>query len=249
VKVEGFGLHIEIFHGFRFKKLISLFPKIRIMKRSIDADIDVDPNMVIGNTDLKKSEREHFVEALEKKIQGECPDERNYNAVAEELRLLTGRETLYLGSNAQANLNRDILMARKKAKTHSQRNRDTEKEKSCLKFSTMSENSLRVLAENWIELKKLELNHITCTDDKRTQCRGCKKTVCSHLNNYICTSLPVCSWCDTYVQPNPFNPINGFNPINRKTIMLRNQIEDEELLSIVTALSERIRRRVDRNVM
>lgn len=43
---------------------------------------------------------------------------------------------------------------------------------------------------------------------KEIECRGCGKKYCKHLDNWICITFPVCLNCDTFVDPNLFNPIN-----------------------------------------
>jgi hypothetical protein len=143
-------------------------------------------------------------------FKGECFEERCFNADSDELRRLTGQDRCYLGPNALTNMYRDLETAREKAKTSSQRKREKKSNVQALNhmFAKISEERLRNFAKEWMELKTLESKHVYCTDNEYTQCRGCDKIVCSHLANYVSTSVPVCSWCDTYVQPNPFNQIN-----------------------------------------
>ena len=154
---------------------------------------------------------EHFADVLAKKIKGECAEEQLYNTDASELKRLTGRDFMYIGPNARINMQRDLVAARKRAAIEPVKpdlsGRMAELSK---KFSITPEDKLGKHADEWIKLKKQELEHATCTD-RPVQCRGCNKQVCEHLSDYVCSSVAVCQWCDEYGQPNPFNPINRKN--------------------------------------
>ena len=161
---------------------------------------------------MSKRHLEHFANVLGKKLKGECAEEREYNAVADELRRLTGRDTLYMGPDAFVNMQRDLGAARKKFKPSPAEAKcstiQDRKENMHKKFAECSQDHLRQHAKEWIELTTKEIHHAESCTDKSVTCRGCGKRVCSHLAEYVCSSVPVCQWCDTYGQPNPFNPIN-----------------------------------------
>ena len=167
---------------------------------------------------MSKRHLEHFANVLDKKFKGECAEERDYNAVADELQRLTGRDTLYVGPNAFVNMQRDLVAARKKFKpspaeaqcstTTAERQLQDRKETMSKRFAECSQDHLRQHAKEWMTLKTKEIHHTESRADKPVTCRGCGKRVCSHLADYVCSSVPVCQWCDTYGQPNPFNPIN-----------------------------------------
>lgn len=150
----------------------------------------------------------HKTEILKKKIIGECFIERNYNAVIAEIKMLTGRDVLYIDHDA---LWKDLAVLRKKHGKSITPTLSVDEEQRIIqfqkKFATISEDILRRYAKEWNDMILQEKEHIQCSE-KSIQCSGCNKMVCVHLQDYVCSSRPVCQWCDRYGQPNPFNPIN-----------------------------------------
>ena len=76
------------------------------------------------------------------------------------------------------------------------------------KFKAIDDKRLSQFATEWKDLIKMEKEHEGSCTNKSVKCNGCSKVVCKHLGNYICSSRPVCAWCDSFGQPNPFNPKN-----------------------------------------
>ena len=160
----------------------------------------------------------HFSNVLAKKLKGESDEERAYNADMEDLKRLTGRDFMYLGPNARANMMADLQAARLKhtdaAQPASARfllEDEDGKRKQWLTQRLLEDKDCKRLhqhAQEWMDLMELEKLHRECTGGPTTTCRGCSKQVCCHMAEYVCSSVPVCQWCDTRGQPNPFNPIN-----------------------------------------
>jgi len=151
----------------------------------------------------------HYTDCLEKKINGECAIEKDYNAAIAEIKMLTGRDVLYLNHEAMW---RDLAVLRKKHGKQIEPTLSVDVDQRIIqfqkKFATISEDILRRFAKEWNDLILQEKEHVQCSE-KTIQCRGCNKLVCIHLQDYVCSSRPVCQWCDRYGQPNPFNPINS----------------------------------------
>lgn len=60
-------------------------------------------------------------------------------------------------------------------------------------------------AKSWKAFEQACLSHRHCTI--QAMCAACGFGYCEHLvDKHICLSFPVCTACDTYVQPNPNNP-------------------------------------------
>ena len=43
---------------------------------------------------------------------------------------------------------------------------------------------------------------------KAWSCEGCTREYCEHMTHLLCSDFPACCFCDEWMQPNPFNPIN-----------------------------------------
>lgn len=151
---------------------------------------------------------QHFADRLEKKLVGECAEERSYNSCTEEIFRLTGRHVTYLDHNV---MRRDLSVLRQKHAATQEQTDECQARRTqafIAKFETESDHRLRQFAVEWTELMEMEKQHTVSCTETSVQCRGCLKSVCTHLGNYICSSVPVCTWCDTRGQPNPFNPKN-----------------------------------------
>lgn len=167
-------------------------------------------------SDVQRQKREfninHFGHVLAKKLKGESDEERAYNADMEDLKRLTGRDLLYVGPNARANMKADLKAARLKHinAAHPVLLEDEDRKKWLTQRLLEDRDCKRLHqhAQEWMDLMELHKLHMECTSGPTTTCRGCFKQVCCHLADYVCISVPVCQWCDTRGQPNPFNPIN-----------------------------------------
>ena len=162
---------------------------------------------------------QHFADCVEKKIVGECPEEQSYNACIDEIFRLTGKHMMYLDHNA---MRRDLAALRQKHSS-AQEEKETKRFAQILKtqdwqsqraqefiakFKAIDDKRLSQFATEWKDLIKMEKEHEGSCTNKSVKCNGCSKVVCKHLGNYICSSRPVCAWCDSFGQPNPFNPKN-----------------------------------------
>ena len=173
----------------------------------------------------------HYTECLDKKIIGDCIIERNYNAAIAEIKILTGRDVLYIDHDA---LWRDLTVLRKKHGKEITPKLSVDEQRIIRfqkQFATISEDILRRYAKEWNDMILQEKEHIQCSE-KSIQCRGCNKMVCVHLQDYVCKSIPVCQWCDQYGQPNPFNPINRSNML-QKTKLVEELCEQLDTLHLV----------------
>jgi len=141
-------------------------------------------------------------------MNGERAIEKDYNAAIAEIKRLTGRDVLYLNHDAMW---RHLAVLRKKHGKQVEPTFSVDVDQRIIqfqkKFATISEDILRRFAKEWNDIILQEKEHMQCSE-KPIQCRGCNKMVCIHLQDYVCSSRPVCQWCDQYGQPNPFNPIN-----------------------------------------
>jgi len=158
---------------------------------------------------------DHFGACLEKKIKGECIEEQAYNASAAELRRLTGQDVMYMGPDARINMQKALIAARQKSDEHCH-----PEHASRTPSIDVSDDALRRYAQQWIELQQQVASHKSCQHPV-VQCRGCAKQLCTELSQFICMSIAVCHWCDTNIQPNPFNPLN------RETLLPRSDVAAE----------------------
>ena len=140
-------------------------------------------------------------------------EQHAYHKDMSELQQLTGQCIEFIGSRARENLKRALVMARNKSQIGTA-------PPDCI---------LRHLAREWVEISWQDREHETC-ENVRVQCIGCRKQVCAHLSEYVCSFLPVCKWCDTHVQPNPFNPVNRLTllPVCNLTVRLCNEIDKNQ---------------------
>lgn len=166
----------------------------------------------------------HFLDALQKRMQSVSEEERLFNSRMEELKRLTGGDVMFAGPNARQNLIDALWEARK---IHApdvyaaavKRQEDAEREKRersmarhAEKMPSMTRAEMRKWKFRWKTLEELRTTHSKCirSSDSNAICRGCKRHVCDHkeMRDTICTSVPVCHMCDTFVAPNPYNPRN-----------------------------------------
>ena len=141
-----------------------------------------------------------------------------------ELRQLTGQNIKFIGPRARENLKRALIMARKKACQNNELRAPSN--------IGHVDGALLHFAMEWAEITWQAVEHANC-ENMQIQCIGCNMQVCVHLSEYVCSFLPVCKWCDTHVQPNPFNPINRLThlPVCDITSRLCNEIDKNNRLT------------------